>query len=262
MPTISRTMILTGSLAGQSVNLRSKYNFVNGELTLKGDEHDVNCEVRTLERNFSAVIKGHVDPETSVGRTRLDEMPEAVLGAGVEVLRRSLPDSTSPTEARSCLITILIAMDQALEMTLKGEDYVQRGVQKEGQKPNGHADVLRSGEPDGGGTPPEGADVGSGAAPAIAGTSGELPQGNGQPQVLNVTPAPPHDPTSKHDPKPVLNEKLARAVRALDAEDEANWTADLKPSMSAVAKAYGSSGLTRADVEAAAPGFRRYSDRS
>lgn len=57
--------------------------------------------------------------------------------------------------------------------------------------------------------------------------------------------------------KPEVNEKLRNAVLGLDPKVDANWTKDGKPAMKAVEAAYGSAGITRADVEAAAPGFNR-----
>lgn len=79
---------------------------------------------------------------------------------------------------------------------------------------------------------------GEGTAPGQDSDAGErAPEGDGQ--------------------APQLNEKLQKAVLGLDPEDDSHWTKDGKPAMTAAEKLYGSSGLTRADVEAAAPGFTR-----
>ena len=54
-----------------------------------------------------------------------------------------------------------------------------------------------------------------------------------------------------------LNTKLQKAVLGLDPTDDTHWTKDGKPAMTAVEKLYGSAGITRADVEAVAPGYTR-----
>lgn len=56
---------------------------------------------------------------------------------------------------------------------------------------------------------------------------------------------------------PELNEKLQRAVLALDPKNDDHWTKDGQPAMSAVEKLYGASDVTRAQVKAAAPDFDR-----
>ena len=74
------------------------------------------------------------------------------------------------------------------------------------------------------------------------------PNGEGQPAVLT-------DPVK--EPTVELNTKLQKAVLGLDPADDTNWTKDGKPAMTAVEKLYGSAGITRADVEAVAPGHTR-----
>lgn len=58
-------------------------------------------------------------------------------------------------------------------------------------------------------------------------------------------------------PAPQTNDKLTRAVKSLDPTNDDHWTADGKPAVMAVQKAYGSADVTRADVAAAAPNFDR-----
>ena len=74
------------------------------------------------------------------------------------------------------------------------------------------------------------------------------PNGEGQPAVLT-------DPVK--EPTVELNTKLQKAVLGLDPADDTHWTKDGKPAMTAVEKLYGSAGITRADVEAVAPGHTR-----
>ena len=58
-------------------------------------------------------------------------------------------------------------------------------------------------------------------------------------------------------PNPEVNTKLQKAVLGLDPADDTHWTKDGKPAMTAVEKLYGSAAITRADVEAVAPGWTR-----
>lgn len=66
---------------------------------------------------------------------------------------------------------------------------------------------------------------------------------------------------SQVDPDPELEvgngDKLRDAILSLDPEDDSHWTAGGKPKMDAVAAAYGSEGLVRADVNSAVPGWDR-----
>lgn len=59
------------------------------------------------------------------------------------------------------------------------------------------------------------------------------------------------------DPNADFGGRLRKAINDLDPDDDAHWTAEGKPAIAAVTSLYGSTGVTRADVEAAAPGFNR-----
>ncbi len=50
---------------------------------------------------------------------------------------------------------------------------------------------------------------------------------------------------------------IVEALSKLDPADDANWTADGKPKMAALEALLGRTDITRAQVEAAAPGFTR-----
>ena len=54
-----------------------------------------------------------------------------------------------------------------------------------------------------------------------------------------------------------LDKKLLRAVKSLQAGVDEHWTRDGKPMISAIARAYGSTDVTRASIEAVAPGYTR-----
>lgn len=119
----------------------------------------------------------------------------------------------------------------ALKEVPDGQRDLQEGSQPDGQQPV-HSDV----QPNGDGTEAE------------AGQAGGVSDGDGQPEVLT-------DPAK--EPTVELNTKLQKAVLGLDPADDTHWTKDGKPAMTAVEKLYGSAGITRADVEAVAPGHTR-----
>ncbi len=129
----------------------------------------------------------------------------------------------------------------ALKEVFNGQRDLQEGHQPDGQPPV-HGDV----QPNGGWTEAgqQGPDKGTGAAENTSGGSGSVPSGDGQPEGVR-------------EPVAEVNTKLQRAVLGLDPADDAHWTKDGKPAMTAVEKLYGATDITRADVEAVAPGFNR-----
>lgn len=195
---ISRTVVLTGSLKGQTTTLRGLYPFVDGEMTITGIPEDVQREVQNLERNFNVVLKGHEPKEKEDGERDLHT------GSG---------------------------------------------------KSNGPSDVQSNLQSDGAGAGAATANNGSSAAAGHSGSAGVLPSGDGQQALLKVSEG--DEAKTKGDGKAVKNDKLKRAIESLDPKDDSNWIASGKPALAAVEKVYGSSGVTRADVDAAAPGFVR-----
>lgn len=121
---------------------------------------------------------------------------------------------------------------------------VQREVSEGSPGPAGQADVLGNGVGSAASADSDPVVVGSdaGAATGEAGSGAEA--GNGSPEGVT-------------EPKAPVNEKLARAIASLDPANDTHWTADGRPAMKAVEAAYGASDVTRADVDAAAPGFLR-----
>ena len=106
------------------------------------------------------------------------------------------------------------------------------------EKQNAEPAVQGDVQPNGAGTDAgEQTDEGAGATEGQAGETGSVAEGDGH--------------------APELNEKLQRAVLALDPKNDDHWTKDGQPAMSAVEKLYGSSDITRAQVKAAAPDFDR-----
>jgi hypothetical protein len=93
---------------------------------------------------------------------------------------------------------------------------------------------------------PATSDAPAGAEPAGAqgGAAGSVPGGDG------------HEDTRDDGTEDRLR-RLREAVTSLDSLDDENWTADGRPRIDAVEKAFGRSGVTRADVDKAAPGFIR-----
>lgn len=58
-------------------------------------------------------------------------------------------------------------------------------------------------------------------------------------------------------PTPLVNTRLRAAVLNLDQTDPSCWAADGRPALNAVVAAYGAADVTRAAIEAVAPGHRR-----
>lgn len=112
-----------------------------------------------------------------------------------------------------------------------------------------HSDL----QPDGRGAAGSEATVGSGDDGAEAGDAGAGAARDGHTDTG-------HDASEVERGQPqtkAVDTKLSRIVKSLDPDVAAHWTGQGKPSMKAVEEAYGSTGITRADVEAAAPGWTR-----
>lgn len=128
---------------------------------------------------------------------------------------------------------------------------------------DGDADVHGGVQPEGAGSEAGGeAGKGGGHAGPEAGEAAELAQGDGQPAGVTdafAAAATGGEPEAKKDdePKAEVNTKLQKAIKKLDPKDDTHWTAAGLPAMSAVEGFYGAADITRADVEAAAPGYTR-----
>jgi hypothetical protein len=111
----------------------------------------------------------------------------------------------------------------------------KRTIQKEGTEEI-HSDV----QPDGGGTPPD---------PSFAGC--EVVVG---PSIV--------PPGQELESSPGIGPKsrLRDAILSLDKSDASNWTQAGKPALTAIERALGSAGVTRAEVEAACPRYTRTSE--
>lgn len=136
----------------------------------------------------------------------------------------------------------------------KEEDNGERDISSERTGSDGGSEVSGAVQPEGAGTAtgvenPEGA----GHAESVAGTSEELAQRDGQSESVNQEP--PKD--ENREPEADLNVKLRDAVFKLDPNDDDHWTRDGKPAMTAVERFYGSSDVTRVDVDAVTPGYNR-----
>lgn len=179
MSTVKTTFVLTGPLAGQTINLGSlPYRFAEGRTAIIAPVEEMPLHAQFLERNWQAYPEGH------------------------EALKEN-PDG-------------------------------KRDIQQDPAGPQGDLQPEGAGAPSGDGSAPGSEDAGTASNDQAAGLA---PQGDGQ--------------------APELNEKLRKAVMALDPAQDAHWTREGKPAMTAVGQLYGSTGITRAEVEAAAPGFTR-----
>ncbi len=135
--------------------------------------------------------------------------------------------------------------DKADPPTLEGVDpAVPSGVRPDGAGPS-------EGE-----AAPGSTDVGPGGTdPADPGPNGDGHEHAGVPQF-------PEDKDYRaEEPASQVNEAVAAAVRKLDPDVDSHWVMTGahkgKPKLQAVEDAYGKAGLTRQDLEAAAPGYNR-----
>jgi hypothetical protein len=107
-------------------------------------------------------------------------------------------------------------------------------------------------QPKGGGTDAgDPTNSGEGSAGAETGSTELLPDGSGQASQLVPAPKPFIEPTAE------VNIKLFNAVKMLDPTNNDHWTKEGKPAVTAVATFYGATDVTRADIDAAYPGFTR-----
>lgn len=130
------------------------------------------------------------------------------------------------------------------------QDNGQRDLSQGSPSAHGNADVSGAVQSAGEGTAAGDADAsqGTGNGEAASGQAAELANGDGQ--QASVTDA-------NKDPIAEVNAKLLKAVHELDPKDDKHWTGAGLPAMTAVEAFYGSADITRADVEAAAPGYTR-----
>lgn len=140
------------------------------------------------------------------------------------------------------------AIDAANQESSDGKRDVQAGsVQSDGKSDLQGLAQHVGGQPSAG----DGAPVGgqpSGASAGTADAAGAL--GNGQQAQLSEN-------GKKPDPEVPTDERLKKALGLLDPAINEHWTMAGQPAIAAVEQFYGSGNVTRADIEAIAPGWRR-----
>lgn len=115
-------------------------------------------------------------------------------------------------------------------------------------------------QPGGEGPADEDADGGSGHVEPETGASGSDPSGDrhedaGVPEESNQ-PAEVENSESVTEDSHV-DQKLQDVIMSLDPNENEHWSEEGKPALAAVAEGYGSAGLTRQDIDAAAPDWNR-----
>jgi len=88
------------------------------------------------------------------------------------------------------------------------------------------------------------ADHSDGADNSTRGQSGSIPVRDGQQD-------------SGNDGQASDEDRIRQALKSLDPANDEHWTVNGRPRMDAVEAAYGSSGISRGDIERVAPGFSR-----
>ena len=214
---IQRTYVLAGAHHGKTIRL-GKFDFVNGRCRLVGTEEDVKAWGKSIEVNWQGYPEG--DP-------RIAE----VNSTSVAIISPP-PGDFEPMVAPNPLASDSTPPDE-------GASDGQRDVQEGGSEPDGQGNVQSDVQPEGQGT--------------STGVASDVQPGDGDGEAREETAAGPHG-----DGQPAqLNQKLLKAVMSLDHANNDHWTREGKPSMSALEKLYGASDITRAQVDAVAPGYRR-----
>lgn len=109
----------------------------------------------------------------------------------------------------------------------------------------GSAESFRSDlRPIGKETAEDNPDTGKSTVDPNSGGEGSVPNGNRHQN--------PGNDGQKQQPN-----RIQEALNSLDSSNDEHWTADGRPRMDAVEAAYGSSDITRANVDEVAPGFMR-----
>lgn len=257
---IQTIFLLTGILAGKTIRL-GKWLFTDGVLTLNATPEETALVARALERNWQAYPKGHpalatVTQEPDDGKRDLPPGPSGTNGES-DVSGGVQPNGTGPeagSEAGDGGGAAEPEAGQAAEL-----------AQGDGQ-PQGVSDVPAADANPFAKASPENPvvaeiEVGDGSKLEVMVVGQEA---DGSPVLdadsaaaLEAAMKPKDAPAKVEDPKAEVNTKLVKAIHKLDPKDDSHWTGAGLPAMVAVEGFYGSADITRADVEAAAPGYTR-----
>lgn len=254
---IQTIFLLTGVLAGKTIRL-GKWLFTDGVLTLNATPEDTALIARSLERNWQAYPKGHpalatVTQEPDDGKRDLPPGPTGANGEP-DVSGGVQPNGTGPEAGGE-------AGDGG------GAAGPEAGQAPELAQGDGQPEGVTDADPFANATPeaPVAAqiEVGDGSKLDVL-VIGKAEDGSPiltdeSAAALEAAMKPAGTPAKVEDPKAEVNTKLVKAIKKLDPKDDSHWTSAGLPAMVAVEGFYGSADITRADVEAAAPGFTRAS---
>jgi hypothetical protein len=97
----------------------------------------------------------------------------------------------------------------------------------------------------------------SGPADVEAGDSGIRPEGNGHEDTGFPKFEEEKDRPQPEEPSVGRDREVLEAVKQLDPNEDSHWTTTGKPMLKVVEDVFGRAGVTRQDVESAAPGYNR-----
>lgn len=249
---LTTVFVLIGALAGKTIRL-GKFLFTDGELTVHATAEDTALLARTLERNWQAYPKGHpalatVTQEPDDGKRDLPPGPTGTNGVA-DVSGGVQPNgegSEAGSEAGDGSGAAGPEAGQAAEL-----------AQGDGQPEGVTADPFKDASPEN----PVVAEIevgdGSKLEVMVVGKAedGSPVLDDESAAALEAAMKPKDTPAKVEDPKAETNDKLLKAIKKLDPKDDSHWTSAGLPAMVAVEGFYGSADITRADVEAAAPGY-------
>lgn len=218
--TISVTMVLTGPRKGWSENINGHY-FHNGVYKLVGQEDRINPCIKFLA-TYGAYPEG--SKEYHAACDNYEKIMKEQNGLS------NIQESTEPGATTEVLSSVQSGRKgSSSEKTAKNKPTDKINVGEEGVHSSGtrHEHSRLSTKP-------------------------ETESGESNPEKCEKSKTP-------VEGMPELNKKLLQAIKSLNAEDDDHWVKTGKnagkPKISVVEEAYGETGITRIDIESAAPDY-------
>lgn len=245
----------------------NRFEVQDGRVKLVGPESEVRALARHLQLMYQGLPEG--SPELAALQAEVAAASEAEpvppSGEVRALLERILDDLPGEMRGQADTVVHNLRAKYATVFTDDDEVRVRQLLADEQQESNDGSSALQAGAVvtdgsadvpsdvllNGGGTAEGSPDAGPGTAVAPAGDQGPGALGHGQESLVNGEPV-----------ANSTNQKLVRALGKLDPANHDHWTADGKPSVSAVERLYGSSDIRRKDIDAAVPGLTRTSARA
>lgn len=248
-------LILTGAYTGKTVELNNS-QFVDGVLGMHGTQEAVQGLIKYMGRSYQAYLEGSDELAEAQERDRLyaieqaDKRVEEAEAAELEALR-----TAREMDDREELAAELREL-RALQAEKDGTDG-QRDIHGEVRPEEGVDPSEGEVQPSGERTTETSAVDGERSDEAAKGAEGSVPSRDGH-ENSGIPDAETGSRGNKSTEGSVeIDTQLVKAVHALDPGNDEHWTGTGLPAMTAIEVAYGSTGVTRKDVNAAVPDWDR-----